>query len=85
MSSSKQEDDTLSQMLLSLTLVRSMAVPEKATESEVIFDNYSGDELLAGMAQMTTMMIYMEAGKAKISAEEYIENFRQYLLNFGVS
>jgi len=73
-------EQVLNRALLSLTLVRSMAVPERAEECEVIFEHYSGDELFAGLAQMATLLIRMEAQKNNVTPNTYIESFREYLL-----
>jgi len=73
-------EQILNRALLSLTLVRSMAVPERAEECEVIFENFSGDELFAGLAQMATLLIRMEAQKDNVTPSVYIESFREYLI-----
>ena len=81
MSISKDDSpsDTIDHLLLSLTLVETMAVEEKQGDSALITDTYPIEELFAGTAMLTTMIIHRESQLAGITSAEWIQEFRTWL------
>lgn len=81
MSISKDDStsDTIDHLLLSLTLIETMAIKEKNKDSALITDNYPMEDLMVGTAMLATMIIHRESQRIGITSAEWIQEFRTWL------